>query len=109
MNSRRAFSFLVLSCCFLMPCSLLLTGCGAGSSGKVEISPRSVTLSPGGTQQFSVTVTNCPNTAVDWDAFGGSISDAGVYTAPSEPGSYTVTAECDDDSTINDSVTVTVE
>jgi hypothetical protein len=109
MNTRRAFSFFVLSFCSLLPFCLLLTGCGMGSTGTVEITPRSVTLAPGQTQQFSVKVTNCPGTAVEWRAFGGSISDAGVYSAPSEPGTYTVEAVCSDDTSINDSVTVTVE
>ena len=67
------------------------------------------TLAPGATQQFSVTVTNCPNTSVNWSATSGTISDAGVYTAPSEPGTYTVEAECRDDTSIQDRVTVTVE
>ena len=108
MNMRRTLASLLASFWLLFFCPLL-TGCGLGSSGTVDISPRSVTLAPGATQQFSVTVTNCPNTAVNWRASHGTISDSGVYTAPSEPGTYTVEAECRDDTSIEDRVTVTVE
>jgi sugar lactone lactonase YvrE len=51
----------------------------------VSISPESVALSPGGTQQFSATVTNAGNSAVIWgvtESGGGTVSGAGLYTAP---------------------------
>ena len=50
----------------------------------VTLSPTSVTLTPGQTQAFAATVANSTNTAVTWSlsAAVGSISSAGVYTAP---------------------------
>jgi hypothetical protein len=103
MKMLRTLSFCLLALGFS------LTGCGLGSSGTVDIEPGGATLAPGQTIQFSVKVTNCPDTAVNWSANGGSISSSGTYTAPLEPGTYTVFAECREDGSINDSVTVTVE
>jgi hypothetical protein len=48
----------------------------------VTISPASVSLSAGGTQQFTATVTGTTNTAVSWTAFAGTITSAGLFTAP---------------------------
>lgn len=105
MNARRTALLLLLSLCFPM------TGCGMGADGTVEITPRSPTVFANQTVQFSVKVTNCPNTAVDWSvpSGDGTINNAGVYTAPSEPGTYTVKAECSDNSNIYDTVSVTVQ
>jgi hypothetical protein len=44
---------------------------------------------------FSATVTGASNTAVTWSILepsGGSITEAGVYTAPDRPGTFTVAA-----------------
>jgi len=56
----------------------------------VSISPIQINLRPGGTQQFSATVTGSANLSVVWAANGivggnasvGSISASGFYTAP---------------------------
>jgi len=50
----------------------------------VTLNPTSVTLTPGQTQAFTATVANTANTAVTWSlsAAVGSISAAGLYTAP---------------------------
>ena len=56
----------------------------AGSA--LSISPTSANLSAGQTQQFTA------NAAVTWSATGGTINSAGLYTAPSAAGTYTVTA-----------------
>ena len=74
----------------------------------VSISPTSVSLSAGGSQQFAATVTGTTNIAVSWSASGGSISPAGLYTAPSGAGTYTVTATSADDPTKSASATVAV-
>jgi PKD repeat protein len=60
----------------------------------VIISPASVTISSGATQQFSATVANTTNQAVTWTATMGTISDAGLFTAPvvSTDTTITVTA-----------------
>jgi len=75
-----------------------LVGCGGGNGGggnggggnpppptiTVTISPLSVTVYTGGTQQFTATVTGTSNKAVSWSVGGncGSVSDSGLYTAP---------------------------
>jgi len=50
----------------------------------MSISPSSANLRSGQTQQFTASITHNPNTAVTWSVAGpGSVSRAGVYTAPS--------------------------
>jgi hypothetical protein len=62
----------------------------------LSLTPTTVTLTPGGTQQFSVFgqwsdgSTTAP--VVSFSATGGTITSAGLYTAPSSPGSYQITA-----------------
>jgi hypothetical protein len=68
---------------------LIMTGCGGSGSSKnsaitIAISPGSTTLSALQTQQFTATVANTSNTSVIWAVTGGgTISSAGLYTAPS--------------------------
>jgi|GEM_PF-1297765 len=61
---------------------------------EVAINPTSVTLPTGGTRTFTATVTGTTNTAVTWSvqegAAGGTITQAGLYTAPSNAGTYHV-------------------
>lgn len=58
----------------------------------ITISPTNITLTPGETVQFSATVLGPDNTDVTWSATGGTIDNAGNYTAGNMPGNYTVTA-----------------
>lgn len=58
----------------------------------VTVTPANPTIATGSTQQFTATVTSDLNTAVTWSASGGTIDAGGLYTAPSLPGSYVVTA-----------------
>ena len=99
---------------------LQLAGCGGGGSGPsaggtstqpppppapidVSVTPAAASVQTGGTQTFTATVTNTTNTAVTWQVNGitggstsvGTISTAGVYTAPAtvpSPATVTVTA-----------------
>ena len=85
--------------------AVAVAGCGGGSGGSngggsspppsgvaIAISPSSATVSFGGTKQFTATVTGTTNTAVTWSVSSsggngaqiGSISSAGLFTAPSE-------------------------
>jgi PKD repeat protein len=48
----------------------------------VTVSPTSATVSSGGTQGFTATVANTTNQAVTWTATAGTISAAGLFTAP---------------------------
>ena len=96
---------------FLLAFVLPLAGCGGtGKSSpppnsssqqvSVQLSPASASLVPGGQQQFTPTVAGTSNTAVTWsvdsvaggNATTGSITTSGLYTAPAQTGSHTVTA-----------------
>ena len=48
----------------------------------VEISPSAVTITSGGTHQFTALVSNASTPAVTWTASGGTITSAGMFTAP---------------------------
>ena len=81
------------------------TGCGGGGASpgpppppppppptgiSVSVAPTSATVMLGATQQFTATVLNTSNTAVNWSVNGvpggnstvGTITSAGLYTAP---------------------------
>lgn len=62
----------------------------------VSVTPIAATVPVGGSQTFAATVTGPANTAVNWSVqegvSGGSITSAGVYTAPSTHGTYHVVA-----------------
>ena len=110
---------------------LAAAACGGGSSGDassttpagtvaVAIAPTSASVViVTGTVTFSATVTGSSNTAVAWqvnsvvggNATVGTISTAGLYTAPATlptPATVTVTAVADADSTKSASATVTL-
>ena len=79
----------------------VMVSCGGAYSPpppviRVAISPGTATIDPGGTQGFSASVTGTTNTAVSWSiqegSAGGSITSAGVYTAPQATGTFHVIA-----------------
>ena len=78
----------------------------------VTISPKTATVAAGGTQTFTDTVTGTTNTAVTWsvqETSGcGSITTAGVYTAPAAAATCHVVATSVADATRSDTATVTV-
>ena len=80
----------------------------AAASTTVSISPSTASLTVGGTQQFTATVTETSNTVVTWSTTGGTITTSGLYTAPNTAGTYTVTATSVADTTKSASATVTV-
>ena len=103
--------------------ALFLAGCTTDrrtpAAVSVSVAPSAVSVQTGLTQQFTATVSNTTNTAVDWqvngvaggDATNGTISAAGLYTAPASvpnPAAVTVTAVSQADSTKSGSATVTV-
>jgi hypothetical protein len=69
----------------------------------VTVSPTSATLPKLGTQQFSA------NVAVTWSATTGSISSAGIYTAPNSVTTGTVRAVATDGSGSNATAAVTIQ
>jgi hypothetical protein len=79
------------------------TACGGGHGSplaapqvvSVAISPSGASVWTGGGQTFLATVTGSTNQAVTWsvvEASGGTISTAGVYTAPGTAGGFHVKA-----------------
>ncbi len=62
----------------------------------ITVSPESAVLAPGASKAFTATVTGTSDTAVEWSVeppgTGGTITAAGVYTAPAAPGTYRVAA-----------------
>jgi rhamnogalacturonan endolyase len=63
----------------------------------VNVSPTSASLSLNGTRQFAATVVDqfgatMTGQSVTWTANGGSVSNTGLFTAPSSEGQFTVTA-----------------
>jgi RHS repeat-associated protein len=87
-----------------------------GSQANVTITPRNVTMASGANQTFAAAVTGNPNGAVTWelpDANSGSITAAGVYTAPAtipyEGVTYRVLARSQADLVQTDTITVTVK
>jgi hypothetical protein len=94
-------------------------GSGGGSNSAVTISPAGANVRIGDTQPFSATVTGAPNNDVSWsvnnmiggDATTGTISSAGVYSAPAtlpNPNSVTVSAASTSSASITGSVIVDV-
>ncbi len=78
------------------------------SNVSVSLSPTTVALSPGGTKQFTATVTGSATTSVSWTCTGGSVTTAGLYTAPGSAGTFTVTATSTVDTSKSATTTVTV-
>jgi hypothetical protein len=102
------------------PVSLNVTS-GSGTPGAVSLSvaPTAAALQTGRTQQFAASVTGTTNTAVSWKVNGiaggnstvGTISAAGLYTAPAavpSGGTVTVSAQSAADTTKTASATVTI-
>ncbi len=81
------------------------------ASVQIGVSPPMATLNMGATQAFSATVTGTPNTAVTWsvvEADGGSITPAGVYTAPARLGTFHVKATSQADGSRSAQATISV-
>jgi serine protease len=85
----------------------------------VALTPATASVQTGGTQTFTAAVTNTANTAVTWSVNGvaggsataGTISTAGVYTAPASaptPATVTITATSAADTTKSASAQVTI-
>ena len=99
---------------------LFFTGCGGGSIKTptlvaVMVAPSAAMVVVSQMQPFSATVSGTTNMAVNWSVNGGAgngtISSAGVYTAPAtvpSPAAVTVTATSQADTTKFATATVTV-
>ena len=99
-------------------CAMSFAGCKSGTAGKVisvTVSPTGVNVVVGKTVQFTATVSDTTNQAVNWTVVGGSgegtISSSGLYTAPASvptPAQVTVMAISQKDTTKSATATVTV-
>lgn len=97
------------------------SGGGEGSSSPaIAISPSGASVRLGNTQQFTATVTGESSTDVTWsidgsvggDATAGTITSAGLYSAPASvptPTSVTLKAVSTADSSLSSSVTINVQ
>lgn len=100
-----------------------LSACGGGNNTNntpmVTVSPATANVQEGSTLQFTATVANSTNTAVNWVVNGiaggnatvGTISSTGLYTAPSvvpSPASVTVTATLQANSGVSGNAIVTI-
>jgi uncharacterized protein YjdB len=75
----------------------------------VSVTPATASIQTGATQQFSAAVQGTvTNKAVTWSASAGTITNAGLLTAPAADGKVTVTATSVADNTKSASATVTV-
>jgi hypothetical protein len=74
----------------------------------ISVSPGSASIQTGGQQQFTAAVLGTSNTGVAWKANGGTVTMAGLYTAPSTAGTYAVTATSAADPTKSAFAAVTV-
>ena len=78
----------------------------------VTVAPTTATVAVGGSQAFTCAVTGSADTACTWSvregASGGSVTSAGVYTAPQTAGTYHVVARSHADSNRSATATVTV-
>lgn len=106
--------------------TLTVTGTGGGVTRQaqvtlvveagvgVTVNPPTATVPINGQQAFTATVVGTANTAVTWSvqsggSAGGTVSAAGVYTAPGTPGTDTVVATSVADPTRQGTATVTVQ
>ena len=86
-------------------------GSASPSITSVAVTCTSSTLAPGATAQCHAAVqgTGSYTSSVKWSATGGTITSNGSFTAPSSPGSATITATSTEDTTKSGSAALTVQ
>ena len=111
----------VVVCTVLSACGGASSGSGSGGSNTPQTNVTSVSVAPptpvtlytGTTQQFTVTVagTGQFSTAVTWSvvAGNGTVSSAGLFTAPGTPETDTVMAASQEDPSVTGSTIITVQ
>lgn len=88
---------------------LALTSACTETPPVISIDPSMVELAPKEMKRFYVTVTNAKDGSVRWDATKGTIDALGVFTAPDEEGTVTITATLMEKPSINTTAKVTVK
>jgi hypothetical protein len=111
----RPLLLTVLSCVCIAQLGCAGTSNHTATPISVAVTPATSTVAVGKTQQFTATVTGTSNTAVTWSVAGGAangtISSAGLYTAPSTvptPATVNVSAASQADPTKSGTAAVTV-
>ena len=74
----------------------------------LEVEPRTASVEPGATQQFTARMIGAPTSQVSWTATGGTVSASGLFTAGPSAGSFTVTATSTVNPTLSARATVNV-
>ncbi|HEX3121426.1 MAG TPA: choice-of-anchor D domain-containing protein, partial [Candidatus Acidoferrum sp.] len=94
------------------PAMLPLSGSGSDTTPQIstlQVSPEVSTPAPGGTIKFAALVQGTTaNTSVTWSTTIGTITQAGVFTAPMAGGVGRITAQSQADPTFSASATVAV-
>jgi hypothetical protein len=112
----------ICGCSLVLAMTLGFAGCQglvdgtSASQVSVAVSPTSANVGVGATTQFTATIQGTTNTNVAWsvDLTGGgnssvgTITAAGLYTAPSQAGSHTVSATSAADTTKSANAAVSV-
>ncbi len=116
--SRAPGAVLLGICLFGLPVLLTPAGCGSGHSHVtaasgvgITLGESTVTVSAGGNATLTATVTNSTNQSVTYavkETNGGTITSAGLYTAPLTAGTYHVIVTSAADSSATATVTITV-
>lgn len=78
---------------------------------RVSVSPKTANLAPAATQQFTATVSGSGDSDVSWtvdESNGGTVSTAGLYTAPATAGTFHVRATSQTSPSASDTAVVTV-
>ena len=109
-NGRTRSAALALAAACLGACGASTTG--ADNSPNVVVEPQDAQVAPLGTVSFSATVTGTADTTVIWSVQegtpGGSITSAGLYTAPAALGTFHVVAAARADPAIRGTAAVNV-
>ncbi|HEY7726241.1 MAG TPA: Ig domain-containing protein [Anaeromyxobacteraceae bacterium] len=112
MTETRTRSLLLLAAASLSACDATATAYGLAQGVSIAVEPPAAWVAPAETASFRATVTGAVDTAVAWSveegAPGGSVTPAGLYTAPPTPGIYHVVATANADSSVRQAATVTV-
>lgn len=92
--------------------TLRVEGLSVPSPVQVSLSPASLSMTAGTSRTFTATVTGTSNTAVTWSVLegpaGGSVTPAGRYSAPRQPGTYHLVATSVADPTKSATATIRV-
>jgi len=111
-NSASIWSILILGIVALAACTASPSSGAAGTEILVTLEPRAAQAQPGGTVSFAATVTGTSDEGIVWSvqegSAGGSVTAAGVYTAPAVAGTYHVVAASHADTSRQQVAAVTV-